>query len=80
MVPDTFICPLEDYVPAMHDLGEFHDAFVGMGLELGLPDWLINIPTMPGVYIIAVEAELYNSLSKMRNKMRDRDGGLGKRK
>ena len=75
---------LEDYVPAMHTLGEFHDPLVDMGLELGLPDWLINIPTVPGVYIIAVEAELHNSLNKMRNrmrdKMRDRDGGLGKRK
>ncbi len=75
---------IEDYVPAMHTLAEFHDALVDMGLELGLPDWLINIPTMPGVYIIAVEAELHNSLynmrNKMRDKMRDRDGGLGKRK
>ncbi len=53
---------LEDYVPAMHTLGRFHDTLVDMGLELGLPDLLINIPTMPGVYIIAVEAELRRSL------------------
>jgi RHS repeat-associated protein len=73
---------LEDYVPAMHTLGEFHDALVDMGLELGLPDWLINISTMPGVYIIAVEAELYNSVYKIREKMRDRDHVfvLGRRK
>ncbi|MBS0184287.1 MAG: RHS repeat protein [Nitrospira sp.] len=66
---------LEDYVPAMHTMGTFHDALVDMGLELGLPDPLINIPTMLGVYIIAVEAELLNSLSN-----RNEDCGLGKRK
>lgn len=67
--PGTLVRPgkdigkfLEDYVPAMHTLGRFHDTLVDMGLELGLPDLLINIPTMPGVYIIAVEAELRRSL------------------
>lgn len=67
---------LEDYVPAMHTMGTFHDALVDMGLELGLPDLLINIPTMPGVYIIALEAELLNSLSNTQSQ----DCGLGKRK
>ena len=66
---------LEDYVPAMHTMGTFHDALVDMGHELGLRDSLINIPTMPGVYIIAVGAELLNSLSN-----RNEDCGLGKRK
>jgi len=51
---------IEDYVPAMHTLGTFHDQLVDMGLAVGLPDWLINVPTMPGMYVIAVEAELYD--------------------
>jgi RHS repeat-associated protein len=77
--PGTLVRPgmdigkfLEDYVPAMHTMGRFHDALVDMGLELGLPDLLINIPTMPGVYIIAVEAELLNSLSNRNEDCRVR--------
>lgn len=77
--PGTLVRPgkdigrfLEDYVPAMHTMGKFHDALVDMGLELDWPDLLINIPTMPGVYIIAVEAELLNSLSNRNENCRSR--------
>ena len=71
---------IEDYVPAMHTLGIFHDQLVDMGVSVGLPDWLINIPTMPGMYVIAVETELYNNFDEIRQKMRDRGRGLGRRK
>ena len=83
---------IDDEVPAGHTFAIFHDAFVDMAVPVGMSwglsyksaDYLFNIPSMPGMYIIAVEAELYNSLIKMRDKLRDkkrdRDGGLGRRK
>jgi len=59
---------IDDYVPAGHTFGTLHDALVDMGLEAGLPDWLINIPTMPGMYVLAVGAELDNSLYMLLEK------------
>jgi RHS repeat-associated protein len=56
---------IDDYVPAGHTFGTLHDALVEIGLEIGLPDWMINIPTMPGMYFLAVGTELDNSLSKL---------------
>jgi RHS repeat-associated protein len=59
---------IDDYGPAGHTFGTLHDALVDMGLSIGLPDWLINIPTMPGMYVIAVGTELDNSLYKLFGK------------
>ena len=38
---------LENYVPGMHDMGFLHDDIVTNLRANGLPDWLVNIPTMP---------------------------------
>ena len=38
---------IEDYVPGMHDFGYIHDGIVRDLRKNNLPDWLVNIPTMP---------------------------------
>jgi len=53
---------IEQYVPAGYTFGELHDSFVGMATGAGLPDWLVNIPSMPTVYDLAVTVELLRSL------------------
>ncbi|MEW6429286.1 MAG: RHS repeat-associated core domain-containing protein [Thermodesulfobacteriota bacterium] len=53
---------IEQYVPAGYTFGEMHDSFVGMATSAGLPDWLVNIPSMPSVYNLAVTVELLRSL------------------
>jgi RHS repeat-associated protein len=50
---------IENYVPAGYTFGEMHDAFVGTATSEGLPDWLVNIPS---VYIDATVVELLRSL------------------
>jgi uncharacterized protein RhaS with RHS repeats len=59
---------IDDYVPAGHTFGTLHDDLVDIGREAGLPDALINIPTMLGMYVLAVGTELDNSLLKLFNK------------
>ena len=59
---------IDDYVPAGHTFGTLHDTLVDMGLSAGLPDWLINIPTMLGMYVLAVGTELDNSLYELFGK------------
>lgn len=59
---------IDDYVPAGHTFGMLHDSLVDIGHDAGLPDWLINIPTMPGMYFLAVGAELDNSVFKLVGK------------
>jgi RHS repeat-associated protein len=59
---------IDDYVPAGHTFGTLHDDLVDMGREAGLPDALINIPTMLGMYVLAVGTELDNSLYKLFRK------------
>ena len=52
---------LEDYVPGSHAAATGHDGLVDWLTEdLGWPDWLANIPTMPGTYL----AELLNQLAR----------------
>jgi len=53
---------IDDYVPAGHTFASMHDSFVGELTRAGYPDWLVNIPSMPGVYVLAVEREALNSL------------------
>jgi RHS repeat-associated protein len=59
---------IDDYIPAGHTFGTLHDRLVDIGQEVGLPDWLINIPTMPGMYVLAVGTELDNSFYKLLGK------------
>jgi RHS repeat-associated protein len=59
---------IDDYVPAGHTFGMLHDALVDIGHDTGLPDWLINIPTMPGMYFLAVGTELDNSIFRLVGK------------
>ena len=48
---------LEEHVPAMETMGFIHDGLVGGLTSIGLPDALVNIPTMPACYITAVAVE-----------------------
>jgi RHS repeat-associated protein len=49
---------IDDYVPAGHTFASLHDSFVGMATSAGLPDWLVNKPSMLPLYIGAVVKEL----------------------
>jgi RHS repeat-associated protein len=54
---------LEDNVPAAHSAATGHDEFVGfLTDDVGLPDALVNIPTMPGVYLGEVANQIGRSL------------------
>ena len=53
---------IDDYLPAGHTFGTNHDAFVGLMVDqYGLPDLLINIPSMGPIYIFSVGQELVNT-------------------
>lgn len=54
---------LDDYMPASHTAGVKHDMLVERLVDMGFPDKLVNIPTMPGTYFQAVFEELVNSVS-----------------
>lgn len=53
---------IENYVPAGRTFGEMHDAFVDMARNAGFPDELVNIPSMPSIYVDAVIVEILRSL------------------
>jgi RHS repeat-associated protein len=53
---------IEQHVPAGYTFGELHDTFVDIATSAGLPDWLVNIPSMPSVYNIALTVEMLRSL------------------
>lgn len=53
---------IEKRVPAGYTFGEVHDAFVDKARSAGLPDWLVNIPSMPSMYQAAQIVELLRSL------------------
>jgi len=90
--PDTpFSRLLEDYVPAMHTLGVNHDGLLdALGVKPGtLADRLLNIPSMPPVYLYSVGEELLNSGKDLLDWLLDDDdnggggggsGGMGGRK
>jgi hypothetical protein len=49
-------------VPAGYTFGEIHDNFVGSATSAGLPDWLVNIPSMISMYKKAVIVEVLRNL------------------
>ena len=59
---DLITQSVEDYVPAGRTFGELHDSFVGIATAAGLPDWLVNIPSMPTAYNAALTVEMLRSL------------------
>ena len=66
---DTFVSPggsistfIERYVPAGRTLAEIHDPLVDKLTDLGVPDWLANVPTMPVAYVSAIGLEILRSL------------------
>ena len=59
---------IDDYVPAGHTFAELHDRFVGLTRDAaGYPDWLVNIPSMPPIYVQAFLTESFNSLFDLLN-------------
>ena len=56
---------LDDYGPAWHTTGYYHDALVDAATGMGIPDVIINIPTIPIVYVFSVGVETGNSLLKL---------------
>ncbi len=52
---------IERYVPAGYTFGEMHDNYVGQASNAGMPELLINIPSMPRMYVAAVGVELMRS-------------------
>ena len=52
---------IEQYVPAGYTFGNMHDGFVDWATGAGAPDWLVNIPSMPGMYGTAIITELLRS-------------------
>lgn len=55
---------IDDYVPAGHTFAQNHDDLVGAATARGLPDWLVNIPTMWMTYMYSVVEEITNSAAK----------------
>jgi hypothetical protein len=45
---------IDDYVPGGHAFGERHDNLVEQGHALGVPDLIVNVPTMPFTYVETV--------------------------
>lgn len=56
---------IDDYVPAGYTFAQMHDNLVGAGTAAGLPDWLVNIPTMSSVYGAAVAKEAHRSIVEL---------------
>ena len=53
---------IDDYVPAGHTFGTNHDAFVELMVDqIGIPDVMVNIPSMPPIYIFSVVQEMINT-------------------
>ncbi|MDT8379657.1 MAG: RHS repeat-associated core domain-containing protein [Desulfotignum sp.] len=53
---------IEYYVPAGYTFGQLHDMFVGNAVAAGLPDQLVNIPSMLPMYQLAQLIETLRSL------------------
>ena len=53
---------IENYVPAGRTFGDLHDSFVGAATNAGLPDLLVNIPSMIPVYGAAIATEVLRTV------------------
>lgn len=62
---------IEHCVPAGRTFGLLHDATVDKLRELGVPDWLANVPTMSLMYLEAVRQESVNSSVSLARTIRD---------
>lgn len=52
---------IDDFVPFGHTFASNHDVIVDFGInKLGLPDILVNIPTMLPVYAVSLVQEVFN--------------------
>ena len=60
--PGTIGADLDVYGPAWHTTGYYHDALVDYGTSIGIHDYLINLPTIPFVYVFSVGVEIGNSV------------------
>jgi len=61
--PDGWGRYLDNYFPAMHTTGYYHDALIAKAERIGwLPDWAVNIPTIPIVWVFSVGVETGNSI------------------
>jgi RHS repeat-associated protein len=59
---------IDNHVPAGHTFGAMHDSAVGNMRSNGIPDWIANVPSMPGIYMAAVLREIVNSVGKLFGK------------
>ena len=50
---NTIMNFVEDYFPYAHYFAAVHDSWVDRLLQWGIPDLLINVPTMPFAYLFA---------------------------
>ena len=62
---------IELCVPAGRTAGLIHDLRVDQKISGGDPDWLANVPTMPGAYVDALRQETTNSLQKLDSHIRN---------
>jgi len=53
---------IERNVLAGYTFGQIHDAYVGIATQRGEPDWKVNIPSMPFMYLAAQGVEILRSL------------------
>ena len=51
---------IEDHLPYAHYFAVVHDSWVGTLTNMGINDWIVNIPTMPIAAIYAVNKVNYN--------------------
>jgi len=65
---------IDDYVPAGHTFAKMHDTLVDKGTGVGLPDRLVNIPTMSPVYWYAVRKETQRSIADIINPIMPQGG------
>ena len=62
---------IDDYIPAGHTFGLNHDAFVDMMTKGGWSDWMVNVPSMPSIYIYSVHEEINNSILEIIKKLKN---------
>jgi RHS repeat-associated protein len=63
---DLFSRLIEDYVPAGRTFGEMHDRFVDIATRAGIPDLLVNIPSMFPMYWTAQIIEDLRSIGVLK--------------